>query len=73
MFGSNRLQKKNCGGKVSDWLKKKHLFNCKYKVIFQPDGCAEPTGAIMCYIHFGLGHRLDDIRLLKCMFVVFCL
>ena len=49
--------------------KEKDLFNCKYKVTFQPDGFAEPTCGATCFIHFGYGHRLDNIRLLKRTFV----
>ena len=52
IFGSNRLQK-TVEGKVANWMKKKKdLSNCKYKVTFQPDGCAEPTCAATCFIHF---------------------
>ena len=51
--------------------KKKYLLNCKYKVTFQPDRCTDRTRAATCFIHFGFGHRLDNIRLLKCTFVVF--
>ena len=58
--------------KVADWVKKeKDLLNCKYKVTFQPDECMEPTWAATCFIHFGFCHRLDNILLLKCTFVVF--
>ena len=64
-FGSNRLQKLSRG--------KLLILNCKYKVTFQPDGIAKPTCAATCFIHFGLGHRLDNIRLLKCTFVGFYL
>ena len=56
------------------WLgekKEKGLLNCKYKVTFQLDGCAESTSEATCLIHFGFGHRLDNTRLLKCTFVVF--
>ena len=61
-------------GKVSNWVKKeKDILNCKYKVTFKPDGCAEPTCAATCFIHFGFGHRLNNIRLLICTFVVFFL
>ena len=64
---------KNFGGEVY-WLgEKKYLLICKYKVIFQLDGCLEPTCATTCFIHFCLGHRLDNIRVLKCTFVVFYL
>ena len=55
------------------WLRKykeKNLLNCKYKVTFQLDGCAEPTCAAACFNHFGFGYRLNNIRLLKCTFVV---
>ena len=52
-------------------VKKKDLLNSKYKVIFQPDECTKPTCAATRFIHFGLGHHLDNIRLLKCTFVVF--
>ena len=69
-FGGNRLPK-IFEGKVPDWLKIKNLFNGKYKVIFQPNGCAERTCAAACFIYLGLGHRLDNIRLLKCTLVVF--
>ena len=31
---------------------KNDLLNCKYKVTFQPDGCAEPTCAAMYFIYF---------------------
>ena len=60
----------------SCWLiekKKKDLFNCKYNVTFQPDGCTGPTSTATCFIHFGFGHRLENIRLLICTFVVFYL
>ena len=57
-------------------VEKKDLFNCKFKVTFQPDGCAGPTCATMCFIHFGLTHRLDNIQLMlsfstECMLIVF--
>ena len=73
VFGSNRLQK--LYGKVADWCEKKEkdLLNCKYKVAFQPDGCAEPTCTATCFIPFGFDHRQDNTRLLKCTFVVFYL
>ena len=73
-FGSNRLRK-TLMGKVVDWVKKKEkdLLHCKYKVTFQPDGSEEPTCVETCFIHFGFGHCLDNIRLLKCMFAVFYL
>ena len=71
MFGSNQLQK-TLEGKVPNWLKKRDLFNCKYKVTLQPDECAEPTCAVTCLIHFGLGHQ-DNIQFLKCTFVMFYL
>ena len=51
--------------------KEKDILNYKYKVTFQPDGCAEPTCAATCFIHFCFGHRLDNIRFLKCPFVAF--
>ena len=40
------------------------FFNCKFIRIFQPDGCAEPTSAAMCFIHFLISHHLDNIRLM---------
>ena len=55
--------KKQTLEKVADWVKKKDLLDCKYKVTFQPDGCAESTCAATCFIHFGFGYRLDNIRL----------
>ena len=51
--------------------KEKDFLNCKYKVTFQTGGCAEPTCAATCFIHFGFGHCLDNIKLLKCTFLVF--
>ena len=73
-FGSNQLWK-TLKGMVADFVKKKEkdLLNCKYKVTFQPDGCAEPTCTVTCFIHFVFGHHLDNIQLLKYMFVVFYL
>ena len=76
-FGSNQLQKKLWRGRLLiGWEKKKKekdLLNWKYKVTFQPDGCVEPTCTAMCFIHFGFSHHLDNIRLLKCPFVMFYL
>ena len=76
-FGSNRLQKLWKGRLLNKWKKKKKkekdLLNCKYKVRFQQDGSAEPTWAATCFIHFGFGHRVDNIRFLKGTFVVFYL
>ena len=72
-FGSNRVKKnfgeEGCrlGKKLNDFL------NCKYKVTFQPDGCTEPTCAATSFIRFGFGHRLDNIRILKCTSMVFYL
>ena len=62
VFGSNWL-KNLWRGKFADWLKKKKkvLFNCKYKISFQPDECAKPTCSVTC---------LNNIWLLKCTFVV---
>ena len=71
-FGSNRLQKLWRRNLPIGW-KIKDLLNCKYKIIFQPDGYAERTCAATCFINFGFGHRLDNIRILKCTFVVFYL
>ena len=70
VFASNRSQK-TLEGKLADWVKKKkNLLNCKEKVAFQPNGCAESTYTASCFIHFGFGHCLDNIQLLKCTFVV---
>ena len=44
--------------------KKVYLFNYKCKFTFQLDGCAEPTCAATCFIHFGLGYCLDNIQLM---------
>ena len=57
-------------GKVVDWVKKeKDLLYCKYKVTFQPDGCAEPSCTATYFIHFSFDYRPDNIRILECMFV----
>ena len=52
-------------GRKSSWLveKKKDLFNCKFKITFQPDGCAATS-----FIHFGFGHCLDNIQLMLTFF-----
>ena len=62
---------KTLKGKLANWVKKikeKDLLNCKYKVKFQSDGCPEPTCATTCFIHFGFGQCLDNIRLLMFYF-----
>ena len=56
------------------WLvEKKRIFLIVNIVKFQPNVYAESTCAATCFIHFGFGHRLDNIRLLKYTFVVFYL
>ena len=74
-FGLNQLKKKSLMGKVADWVKKKekHLLNCKYKVTFQPNGCAKPTCTTTCFIYCVFDHCQDNIWLLKSMFVGFYL
>ena len=72
---------KTLEGKLADWVKKKKkkdLLNCKYEITFQPYGCEEPTCAVMCFIHFGFSHHLDNIQLwnvclwcFSCLFIVF--
>ena len=57
-------------GEISWLVEKKDLSNYKYTVTFQLNGCVEPTCAAKWFICFGFGHRLDNIRLLKCTFVV---
>ena len=47
---------------------KKDFFNCKFTFTFQPDGCAEPTCATTCFIHFVISNRLDNIRLMMYFF-----
>ena len=51
VFGSNWLQK-NFERKSSWLVERKDHFNCKYKVTFQSDGCAEPTWAVTCFYSF---------------------
>ena len=78
LMGSKKLWREGC------WLdekgKEKNLLNCKYEATFQPDGCTEPTCIATCFIHFGFGHRLDNVQLWNehylfvCLFVYcFCL
>ena len=67
-MGSQKLWR----GRLLIGWKRKDLLICKYKVTFQPDGCAEPTCTATCFIYFDLGHR-RDIWLLKCTFVMFYL
>ena len=59
-IGSDKL----CG--ESSWLVEKgtFFFNCKLIFTFPPDGCAEPTCAVKCFIHFFINHRQDNIRLI---------
>ena len=67
---------KTLEGRLLIWWKEKKekdLLNCKYKVTFQPDGYAERTCAVTCFIHVGFDRRLDNIWLLKYTFVVFYL
>ena len=72
LIGSKKLWR----GKLLIGWKKKDLFNWKYKVIFQPNGCAEPTCAAMCFLHFGLRqHPAFEMYvrgvLFVCLFIVF--
>ena len=43
---------------------KKNSLNCTFIFTFQPDGCAEATCTVTCFIHFGLSHRPVNIRLM---------
>ena len=45
-------------------VEKKDPFDCKSIFTFQPDGCAECTYAATCFIHFGLSHCPDNIRII---------
>ena len=43
---------------------KKDYFYCEFIFTFQPDGCAEPTRALTCFIRLVISHCSDNIRLM---------